>query len=229
MSIATLERVDAPASTEWGPWITGSNGSGQRNWFVLRYQDASNHNSRAEYHVNAKGDAIKYTMAGAEKKAYELNREVADAKRRSAYFAKREAEQQAQQDMARQVREVASCGTLNSEMIARWIIGNFTHNDEVEEMRDDFTERLDAVRDERGEVIDELNVALGYAHAADKLIDGVWQGLHRLEAPNAVEFAYGATDLEKVNDLLSPAHEALEEYCSIGMKYGDLPEKREVA
>lgn len=90
MSTATLERV-AASEIEYGEWTTGNNGSKARNWFVCRHQ-VDNYGGPMQYHENAKGDMIWYTMAGAEKKAHELNREAAAAKRRDAYLAKIEAE-----------------------------------------------------------------------------------------------------------------------------------------
>jgi hypothetical protein len=218
MSTATLERVGAPELTEWGPWITGNNGSGQRNWFVLRYQDASNHNSRAEYHVNAKGDAIKYTMAGADKKAHELNREVADAKRRAAYFAKIEAERQEQQVMAQEVREVAQCGTLNSEAIARWIIGNFTHNDAVHELREERDDAQAEARDNFRALEDTEAEAVNVRKSCNSLADearGLLAELGAFGAPvftDPLAYAAGNTPLEKVLDMSRNLIAALEAY-----------------
>lgn len=207
MSTATLERAADPELAEWGPWIIGSNGIGQRNCFVLRYRDTDNHNSPAEYHCNAKGDAIKYTMAGAEKKAHELNREVADSKRRRDYFARIEAERQEQQVMAQEVREVAQCGTLNSEAIARWIIGNFTHNDEVQELREERNEAMASAENER----DTAKWAEEQLEKTRKRCNDLAEEARSLllelgaygppRVVNPLEFAAGSTPLEQVVDL----------------------------
>jgi hypothetical protein len=219
MSTATLERVAlTEEAASWGPWIIGSNGGGQRNCFVLRYRDTDNHNSPAEYHVNAKGDAIKYTMAGAEKKAHELNREVADAKRRDAFLAKREAERQEQQVMAQEVRDVAQCGTLNSEMIARWIISNFTANDEVQELREERDEALAAAESAAGSV----EWAEGHLVKVEKRCNSLAEEARILLAElgafgppvftDPLEFAAGSTPLEKVLDMSRNLVAALEAY-----------------
>lgn len=219
MSTVTLERASAPeAATEWGPWITGNNGSGQRNWFVLRYEDDSNHNSRAEYHVNAKGDAIRYAMAGAEKKAHELNREVSDSKRREAFLAKVEAERQEQQVMAQEVRDVAQCGTLNSEMIARWIIGNFTHNDEVSELRDERDSAMASAENERDEAKwneQRLETSRKRCNSLAEEARGLLAELGAFGAPmfaDPLAYAAGNTPLEKVLDMSRNLIAALEAY-----------------
>jgi len=207
MSTATLERVEAPPATEWGPWIVGSNGVGQRNCFVLRHQDASDHRSRAEYHQNAKGDAIKYTMAGAEKKAHELNRDAARAAQSAAYFAKIEAERQEQQVMAQEVRDVAQCGTLNSEAIARWIIGNFTHNDEAQDLRYALAEATasaevanDSAKWSEEEAAKTRERCNSLAEEARALLTELGAYGPPLAA-NPLEFAAGNTPLEQVVDM----------------------------
>lgn len=218
MSTATAERVGTQQATEWGPWIVGSNGGGQRNCFVLRHQDASDHNSSAEYHVNGKGDAIKYTMAGAEKKARELNQLVTDARRRDAYFAKRDAERQQQLDMAREVREVAQCGTLNSEAIARWIIGNFTWTDEVIELREERNEAMASAENERDSAKwaeEQLEKVQKRCNDLAEEARGLLTELGAYGPPlyaDPLEFAAGSTPLEKVCDLSRDLLAALAAY-----------------
>jgi hypothetical protein len=71
--------------SDWGPWIVGNNGAGARSYFVLRYEDDSDHRSRAEYHRDKRGELIRYTLAGAEKKARELNGATSNSQRLAAY------------------------------------------------------------------------------------------------------------------------------------------------
>lgn len=218
MSTATLEREAAPkAAVSWEPWTVGNDGVGERRYFVFRHGVDFGGN-RSEYHCNKKGDAIRYTMAGAEKKAHELNKEVADAKRRDAYFAKRDAEQRALQDMAKEVREVAQCGTANSEMIARWIIGNFTYTDEVQELR----EERDEARAEAGDNLRALEDAeaetVKVRQRCNSLADEARVLMAELGAfgtpvfSDPLEFAAGNTPLEKVIDMSRNLVAALEAY-----------------
>lgn len=55
-------------------WQVGSNGSGARHWFVLREP----YGKPVEYHEDKNGDLIRYTEAGALKKAEELNAKRAE-------------------------------------------------------------------------------------------------------------------------------------------------------
>lgn len=219
MSTATLERHNA-TSIEWGEWtVRDEGGKGERRHIVWRQE----RNSRTglpltEWHVNARGDRIKYSLAGAEKKAHELNREVAEAKRIDAGKAQRLAEQQAQQDMARQVREVAQCGTQNSEMIARWIIGNFTWTDEVEELREEWREALQSAKNEREaaeETEEQLAKVKERCNALAEEARVLMASLGAYGAPvfaDPLEFAAGSTPLEKVVDMSRDLVAALEAY-----------------
>lgn len=53
----------------WGQWFAANNGSGARIWFVLREDDRG----KTEYHESKDGTVIRYTMAGADRKAAALN------------------------------------------------------------------------------------------------------------------------------------------------------------
>lgn len=217
MSTATLER-EALTDTGWEPWTTGNDGAGERRYFVFRRGKDGDGRNRSAYHCNKKGDAIKYTMAGAEKKARELNKEVADAKCRDAYFAKVEAEQRAQQDMAREVREIAQCGTANSEMIARWIIGNFTYNDEIQELREERDEarteasdNLRALEDTEAETV-KVRERCNNLATEVRVLMAEFGAFGTPVFSDPLEFAAGNTPLEKVIDMSRNLVAALEAY-----------------
>lgn len=221
MSTATLER--ATPVIEWAEWTIGNNGIGERRYFVLRHElettaAAAGRHPATQWHVNAKGDAIKYTQAGAEKKARELNQLAADDRRRDAYLAKREAERQAQQDMAKEVREIAQCGTTNSEMIARWIIGNFTYNDEVQDLREELGMAKASAKYDR-EAAEETEERLAKVRErCDSLATEARVLMAELGAfgppvfRDPLEFAAGSTPLEKVVDMSRNLVAALEAY-----------------
>ena len=147
--------------------------------------------------------------------------------------AARDAECLRQRDLielvARNVREVAPCGTPNSEAIAEWILKNFVerivHDDVIAEHRETLKEIAAERKDEHAELIGELNTAIDIAKRADKAIEGIGRAVAQLEAPGALEFAYGNTDAEKVLDLLSDGINAVDEYMQ-NPNNSDLPEKR---
>lgn len=56
------------------PWGVANNGTGKRCWFVCRTRvNRMPHETELEYHVNKRGDLIRFTLHGAEVKAAELN------------------------------------------------------------------------------------------------------------------------------------------------------------
>lgn len=209
MSTATLERVAVEREVEWGPWSAYENGIGERRYSVSRHQ-VNWEGQRAalgEWHVSAKGAVTKYTLAGAEKKAHELNREVADAKRRDAFLAKVAADRLEQQTVAQEVREVAQCGTLNSEMIARWIIGNYTHNDEAAELREIAQDAQISAKNERDSADDAENRLAKVQERCNSLATEAHILLAELGAfgppvfTDPLAYAIGNTPLEKVIDM----------------------------
>lgn len=131
--------------------------------------------------------------------------------------------------VARSVREVAPCGTPNSEAIAEWILKNFVerivHDDVIAEHRETLKEIAAERKGEHAEIIDELNSAIDIAKRADKAIEGIGRAVAQLEAPGALEFAYGSTEAEKVLDLMSDGINAVDEYMQ-NPSNSDLPEKR---
>ena len=228
MSTATLERPQAADVIEWGDWAArDTGGKGERRYIVSRHQInwEGQRAALGEWHVNASGTQIKYTLAGAEKKAHELNRKAADEKRWADYRAEQERRKHQLQMMAREVRGVAMCGTENSEAIAAWIIENFTDNDEVQWLKRETEEFRQELTSDRAELIGDLNTAIDIAKRADKAIEGIGRAVAQLEAPGALEFAYGNTEAEKVLDLLSDGINAVDEYMQ-NPNNSDLPEKR---
>lgn len=220
MSTATLERVAVEREIEWGPWRPYQNGTGERRYSVSRHQ-VNWEGQRAalgEWHVSAKGTVTKYTLAGAEKKAYELNKEVADAKRRDEWLAKREAERLELQTLAQEVREVAQCGTQNSEAIARWIIGNYTPNDEAAELREIANDAQISATNER-ETAEwaekQLEKTRDRCNAVAEEARELLTQLGAFGAPlvaNPLEFAAGNTPLEQVVDMSRNLLAALAKY-----------------
>lgn len=53
-------------------WEPANNGTGPRNWFVVRHVNGgpTGHN---EYHYDSHGNLIRYTMGGAHRNAKEMN------------------------------------------------------------------------------------------------------------------------------------------------------------
>ena len=135
------------------------------------------------------------------------------------------------QGVARAIREVAQCGTTNSEAIAAWVLDMFIERAVVEDERAERQELLQEIAAERenehAEIIEELNCAVDIAKRADAAIQAMAAAAVALEQPNATEFAYGSTDAEKALDVLSDGLWAIAEYQD-NLSNGDIPEKREI-
>lgn len=208
MSTAVAERTSAPEYTvDWKPWTIANDGVGERIYYVYRHGVDSDGRNTSQHHWNKRGDVIRYTLAGAEKKAHELNRDAARAAQSAAYFARIEAERLEQETLAREVREVAPCGTRNSEAIARWIIGNYTHNDEVADLREERdTAMADAENSRDSEEWAEKELAK-VRERCDSLAEEARRLLTTIGAFGAplvsdpLAYAVGNTPLEKVADL----------------------------
>jgi hypothetical protein len=56
-----------------GGWEPVNDGVGDRIWFLIRFPKQGNRNGKAECHLDKNGKLIRYTMAGAYRKAMELN------------------------------------------------------------------------------------------------------------------------------------------------------------
>lgn len=54
-------------------WEPVNDGVGDRSWFLIRHPKQGNRYGKAEYHLDKNGKLIRYTMAGAYRKAMELN------------------------------------------------------------------------------------------------------------------------------------------------------------
>ena len=150
----------------------------------------------------------------------------------AAIEAREKAEQRRLVEMvARDVREAAQCGTANSEAIAAWILANFVekavHDDVIAEHRELLQEIAAERENEHAEIIEELNCAIDIAKRGQDAIGAMDFALDLLQVPNPLEFAYGATEAEKVLDVLSSGLHAISKYQG-NYNNGDLPEKREI-
>jgi hypothetical protein len=70
---------------EWKPWTIGNDGAGQRRYFVYRHGVDSDGRNLSEHLWSKGGGVIRYTLAGAEKKARELNGEASNGQRLAAW------------------------------------------------------------------------------------------------------------------------------------------------
>lgn len=70
---ATIEKTSFfdrwKALNEFDGWLIGNDGAGKKPYFVYR----RNEGARDEYHVDQRGNAIRYTSEGALTKAEKLN------------------------------------------------------------------------------------------------------------------------------------------------------------
>lgn len=165
-------------------------------------------------------------MTMAEATAEQEREDARNAAIARAEAARHEAKVQA---TARAIRSVAQCGTVNSEIIAAWCLEHFVerhvHEDALAEHRETLTEIAAERKDEHAEIIDELNCAIDIATRADAAIQTVSRAVANLEAPGALEYAYGSTETEKVLDLLSDGLNGLDQY-NENPNNSDLPERR---
>jgi len=65
----------------WEPWTIGNDGAGRRPYFVYRHGVDSDGRSLSEHLWHKGGGVIRYTRAGAEKKARELNGATSNGQR----------------------------------------------------------------------------------------------------------------------------------------------------
>jgi hypothetical protein len=135
------------------------------------------------------------------------------------------------QGVARAIRNVAQCGTVNSEAIAAWVLEMFIERAVVEDERAEHRELLQEIAAERkeghAEIIGELNDAIDIAKSAQEALSAMDACIDTLDGPRSLEFAYGDTEADKIKDVLSDGISAIREHIW-NPKHGDLPEKRVV-
>lgn len=185
--------------------------------------------ARAEWlHARSPEMLANWEAEESRRAAKQAEREAAEQRIEAAEAARREAEVQ---NVARAIRNVAQCGTVNSEAIAAWVLEHFVERLVVEDERAEHRELLAEIaaerKEEHSDIIGELNDAIDIAQRADEAIQAMATAANALGAPNATEFAHGSTESGKLLDVLSDGLWAIDKYQS-NYSNSDLPEKREI-